>query len=236
MAKPANGRLALVTGGNRGIGRATGRLLGERGHRVLLGSRDLSEGEDAARELQGDGLDVRAVHLDVTDAATIEDVRAAADERGGLDVLVNNAGVYLDEGVSVFDVDEATFRTTMEVNLYGPLRLCRAFVPGMAARGWGRVVNVTSGYGSLASMGAGTAAYRTSKAALNALTRIVAAEVDGRRVKVNAVGPGWVHTRMGGASAPRTPEEAAEGIVWAATLPEDGPTGGFFRDREPVAW
>ncbi len=234
MAGPK--RTALVSGGNRGIGLEVCRQLGRLGHRVLLGARDLDRGGRAAGELRAqDGLDVTVVPLDVADPESV--ARAARDHgAGGVDILVNNAGVALDAGRRPLELDEAVFRATLEVNLLGAFRLCRAFLPGMAARGWGRVANVSSGMGQLGEMGGGSLAYRASKTGLNALTQVLAREVDGAAVKVNAACPGWVRTDMGGPGAARDVEQGAETIVWLATLPADGPTGGLFRDRRPIPW
>ena len=227
------GCTALVSGGNRGIGLEVCRQLGALGHRVLLGAREPAKGEAAAAPLRAQGLDVTPVALDVADPDSVTRLAAARPE---VDILVNNAGVYLDEGRRPLELDEAVLRDTLEVNLLGAFRLCRAFVPGMAARGWGRVASVSSGMGQLADMGGGSLAYRLSKTALNALTRVLAQEVDGRHVKVNAACPGWVRTDMGGAHATRPVEQGAETVVWLATLPEDGPTGGLFRDKRPIPW
>lgn len=230
-------RIALVTGGNRGIGFEVCRQLSRKGMRVVLASRNRVDGEKAAEILLREGLQVTPRPLDVTDPQQIEALRSFIEkEFGQLDVLVNNAGVYLDEGVSLFDVPIETVRETMEVNFYAPLAICRAFIPLMLRNGYGRVVNVSSGAGQMEEMDGGTAAYKISKVALNALTRIVASEVSGQNIKVNSICPGWVRTRMGGPAAPRTVEQGADGIVWAATLPDDGPTGGFFRDRKPIPW
>jgi NAD(P)-dependent dehydrogenase (short-subunit alcohol dehydrogenase family) len=229
-------KIALVTGANRGIGFEVCRQLAEHGLRVILAARDPERGEAAARILSREGLDVDFCPLDVTDPVAVTSSRAFVESRyGRLDVLVNNAAVYLDEGVSIFDVSLPTFDETLAVNLFGPLRLCRAFVPGMRHRGYGRVVNVSSGVGQLSTMGGRTAAYAISKAALNALTRIVAAEA-GDKVKVNAVDPGWVRTDMGGPAAPRSVAQGADSVVWLATLLDSGPSGGFFRDRRPMNW
>ncbi len=221
-------RTALVTGGNRGIGLAVCRQLAARGHRVLLGARDLATGEAAARAL---GAGVRAVALDVADPDAA--ARLAA-EVGGVDVLVNNAGVHYDDWQQALAVDWRIVAEAFATNLFGAWRCAIAFAPAMRERGWGRIVNVSSEAGSLAGMGAGTPAYATSKAALNALTRVLAGELGGTGVLVNAVCPGWTATDMGGGGRPV--DEGAAGVVWAATLRDGGPTGGFFRDGRPLAW
>lgn len=229
--------MALVTGGNRGLGRETCRQLGERGYRVLLTARDPERGRRAAEELRAEGLDVDFHRLDVTEPEQVERTAEFVEEEvGHLDVLVNSAGVYLDREAAALGVEVDVVRRTMEVNAYGPLRLCQALVPTMRRRGYGRVVNVSSGSGSFDEMGTGTLAYGASKTWLNAMTRKVALEVEGSGVLVNAACPGWVRTRMGGEEAARSPEEGADTIVWLATLPEGGPTGGFFRDRERIPW
>ncbi len=229
-------RVTLVTGANRGIGLEVCRQLAGRGLHVVLTARDPNKGQAAADGLIANGLDVTFLPLDVSDPAAAEAARVWVEGRyGRLDVLVNNAAVYLDDNVSIFDVPLSTFDKTLAANLYGPLHLCRAFVPGMRQRGYGRVVNVSSESGQLSTMGGYTAAYAISKTALNGLTRVVAAEA-GQAVKVNAVCPGWVRTDMGGPHASRSVAEGADTIVWLATLPDSGPTGGFFQDRRPIAW
>ena len=234
MADPE--RIALVTGANRGIGREVGRQLAQRGLRVILTARNAPAGQAAADALAREGLPVVFCPLDVSDPASVDAAKSWVEERyGRLDVLINNAAVYLDEHSNIFNVPIDDFTTTLAVNLYGPLYLCRAFVPGMRRRGYGRVVNVSSESGQLSTMGGYTPAYAISKAALNALTRAVAAEA-GPSVKVNAACPGWVRTDMGGPHATRSVAEGAAGLVWLATLPDSGPTGGFFRDGRPLDW
>ncbi|CAA9537225.1 MAG: probable short chain oxidoreductase [uncultured Rubrobacteraceae bacterium] len=226
-------RTALVTGGNRGIGFEACRQLAKAGLRVVLTARDAVRGEEAAETLRDEGLDVRFEQLDVTDGGSVEACARRLSEAGTeIDVLVNNAGVY--PTGDVFQVDEETFRRALEINTLGPFRTCRTFVPAMVRRGYGRAVNVSSGGGSFGE-GIGPAAYGASKAALNALTVKVAEAVRGD-VKVNAMCPGWVRTDMGGAGASRSPEQAAGTLLWLATLPADGPNGGFFRDRKPIPW
>jgi NAD(P)-dependent dehydrogenase (short-subunit alcohol dehydrogenase family) len=165
-----------------------------------------------------------------------ECARELAESGSDVDILVNNAGVLLDGG-GVLELEDETLRATLEVNLFGPLRTARAFLPGMIARGYGRVVNVSSGAGAIGEdVSSYAPAYSVSKTALNMLTRKLAAAAGSADVKVNAMCPGWVRTDMGGGAAPRSPEEAADTLVWLATLPADGPTNGFFRDRRPIAW
>lgn len=229
--------VCLVTGANRGIGYETCRQLAKLGHRVILSSRDPQKGHAAASKLAEnyDQIDYR--QLDVTDPDSIERLYGWINaEIGRLDVLVNNAAVYPDEGVSVLAVSPHVFRTTFDINFFGPLALCQRFVPMMRRNGFGRVVNVSSGYGSISRIGGLTGAYKTSKVALNALTRVLAGELQNSNVKVNAADPGWVNTEMGGPHAPRTAEQGADTIVWLATLPDDGPTNGFFYERQPAEW
>jgi NAD(P)-dependent dehydrogenase (short-subunit alcohol dehydrogenase family) len=225
-------RTALVTGANRGIGLAVARGLGERGFRVLLGARDPERGEQAEAALRIAGHDARAVVLDVADAATVGPALAAAE--GRLDVLVNNAGIYPGGRPSELDLDVA--ERAWQVNALGAWRVAEAAVPLMRAGAWGRIVNVSSEAGSLASMDASMPAYNVSKAALNAITRVLAADLRGTGILVNAVCPGWARTDMGGPGAPRSPEQGAASVLWAVDLPDDGPTGGFFRDGRPVPW
>jgi NAD(P)-dependent dehydrogenase (short-subunit alcohol dehydrogenase family) len=227
-------RTALVTGANRGIGLAVARQLAELGNFVFLGSRDPAAGDDAATSLRRLGLDVAPIRLDLADAATI-DAAVGEIERSGrsVDVLVNNAGVLHEK--PLLELTDEEIADSVAVHVTGPIRLVRSVVPNMVARGYGRIVNVSSGWGSFAEGLGGPGAYGVTKAALNALTVRLAKELPSA-IKVNAMCPGWVRTRMGGAGATRSPEEAADTAVWLATLPDDGPTGGFFRDRKRIEW
>ncbi|HRN88441.1 SDR family oxidoreductase [Hyphomicrobium sp.] len=234
-------RTALVSGANRGIGFEIVRQLARLGVLAVIGARDPQDGAKAAEKLQSEGLEVPVVALDVDrEESAAEAVAEVKRLYGRLDILVNNAAILIDEpggfNASFFDLKSDTVRRTMETNLLGPIRLIQAAVPLMREQGYGRIVNVSSIGGQLAEMGSGYPAYRMSKSALNAVTRMTAAEIGAGDIKINSMCPGWVKTDMGGANAERTVEEGADTAVWLATLPEDGPTGGFFRDRKPLAW
>ncbi len=234
-------RVALVTGANRGMGLEIVRQLSRLGLIAVLAARDLEKGKVAAATLAAEEFDVPVVALDVTDA---DSIRAAVAEVRGLfgriDVLVNNAAILkeglMPEDTGVLDVSGDLVNQTFLTNTVGPLRMIQATVPGMRERGYGRIVNLSSGAGQLAEMGSGFPAYRLSKSALNALTRITAAELGAHEIKVNSVCPGWVRTDMGGPHATRTVEHGVETAVWLATLPEVGHTGGFFLDMKPIPW
>jgi NAD(P)-dependent dehydrogenase (short-subunit alcohol dehydrogenase family) len=229
-----NGRVALVSGGNRGIGLEVCRQLDERGYTVVMGSRDGEKGRIAAEGLE---WNVIPQQLDVADAGSVDRMAAFIEEEfGQLDILVNNAGISNDEGQRGVDADLDRVKESLEANLFGAWRLCEMAIPLMRRNGYGRIVNVSTGLAALEDMGGGSPGYRVSKTALNALTRILASELRGSGILVNAVNPGWVQTDMGGSGATRSVEEGAEALVWAATLPNSGPTGGFFQDRRPVPW
>jgi len=228
--------VAVITGANRGIGREVARRLAREGYRVVLGARDEERGRAAAAELGGESAGVVACALDVADDAS---VRAAAgrvgDELGRCDALVNNAAIDYDTDARATSADLDRVHDALETNLFGAWRAALAFLPLLRRSPHPRLVNVSSGSGSISDMGAGTPAYSVSKAALNALTRVLAAELRADRVLVNAVCPGWVATDMGGAGG-RPVADGAASVVWAVLLDDDGPTGGFFRDGRPVAW
>ena len=260
-------KIALVTGANRGIGFEACRQLAKNGFKVILTSRDEKKGKEAAEKLKKQKLYIVYHQLDVKDKESIKKLYSFIDkEFGRLDALVNNAGVLLEpldrnDGrvnefefesdefgasiddfpeLSIFKLSDDVYSKTLEVNTFGPLRVCRALIPLMLKNNYGRIVNVSSGMGqlsgTLSEMGGGWPAYRISKTALNSITRILAYELKGHNIKVNSVCPGWVKTGMGGPNAERMPQQAAETIVWLAMLPGNGPTGGFFRDKKQIDW
>jgi NAD(P)-dependent dehydrogenase (short-subunit alcohol dehydrogenase family) len=235
-AKPPPPGIALVTGANRGIGLEVCRQLAVRRYQVLLGSRDEAKGEHARAGLAADGLKVRPIQLEITDPQSIERARMlVSKEFGRLDVLVNNAATLYDTWQHAVDADLDQVRQALETNLLGAWRMTRAFLPLLRVSEHPRVVNVSSEAGSLASMDDDTPAYRVSKAALNALTRMLAAELEHDRILVNAICPGWVATDMGG-SGGRPVSDGAASVMWGVMLPDGGPTGGFFRDGRPLPW
>jgi NAD(P)-dependent dehydrogenase (short-subunit alcohol dehydrogenase family) len=226
--------VAVITGANRGIGAAIARQLAEHGMHVVVTARREKQGREAAESLTEAGLAASFFALDVT---SDESVAALAHhlrrDVGRVDVLINNAGVALDKWIPALEGTMEQFVATYETNVFGVVRMCRAIIPFMRERGYGRVVNLSSNLGSMEKVGARTLAYRTSKTAVNAITRVIAAELTDGDVLVNSMCPGWVKTELGGFDAPRTPEEAADTAIWLATLPAGGPTGGFFQDRKP---
>jgi len=227
-------RIAVVTGGNRGIGLEICRQLARLGLKVVLTARVEEKARDAASGLEGD---VIPFPLDVTEPAGVERLTGFLErELGGIDVLVNNAGVFLDRHFGGLTVPLDAVHESLEVNVVGPWALSQAVVPLMRKRRYGRIVNVSSGLGAMSEMMGGYASYRVSKLALNGLTRILADELHGTNILVNTMCPGWVQTEMGGEGAPRPVEKGADTAVWLATLPDGGPTGGFFRDRRQIPW
>lgn len=230
-------KVALITGANRGIGKEVARQLGKLGFRVILGVRSLKKAERTLAELEEEELIAFPVELKVDELASVQQAVAnILDEHQRIDVLVNNAGVYPEPGVELEKTDPQQFLQAQMVNLCGPYFVIHSVLPAMRRQGIGRIVNVSSGYGANHNMDSGTAAYKVSKLALNGMTRVLADELQGTNIKVNAVCPGWVRTDMGGPDADRSVEEAAHGIVWAATLGEKGPSGGFFRDGNEIAF
>ena len=229
------GGVAIVTGGNRGIGYEVCKELSNSGCKVVLTSRNEVDGKNATALLNNENITYHK--LDVTDIKDISYLRDwILKTYGRLDILINNAGIYLDEGVSVFEVDEKIIEETLAVNFYGAFQMCKAFVPIMKQNGYGRIVNISSGYGAMNEMAGYQAAYRISKASLNALTLIMADELRDVNIKVNAVCPGWVSTAMGGKMAPKSPHMAAMDIVHFALVDAKGPTGRFFRYKKEIEW
>jgi NAD(P)-dependent dehydrogenase (short-subunit alcohol dehydrogenase family) len=235
-------RVVLVTGANRGIGREIVQQVVDAGDVALLGARDIDRARDAADAIEqvaaaaGSKGQVEVVPLDVTDQASVDAAARQVDEHHGrLDVLVNNAAIHYDTSQRGIDADLGVVEEAFQTNVLGAWRVAEAFVPLLLRAPSPRLVNVSSGSGSLASMGSGTPAYAVTKAALNALTRVLAGDLRSRGVLVNAVCPGWTATDMGGAGG-RPVAEGAASVMWAVNLPDDGPTGGFFRDGRPVPW
>ncbi len=233
MALPiegATGKVILLTGANRGIGLATAHELQKRGAKVVAGVRD----PEKMPSISG----VKVLQLDTGDAESCRAcVQQAEAEFGRIDGLINNAAILLDQSTPVLELPEDELRRVLDVNLIGPIRLCQLVVPGMQSRGYGRVVNISSGLGAITDMGGGYPSYRMTKLALNGFTRILAAELGPNSpVKVNSLCPGWVRTDMGGAEATRDPSEPAREIADLVSISADGPTGGFFRRGEPAEW
>lgn len=224
--------IALVTGANRGIGFEVVRQLASLGMTVILGARDLEKGQTAAEQLQSEGLNVLPRQLDVSSQASIDQLASQIEQ---LDILVNNAGILYDTWQKPSTADLDVVREAMETNTFGAWRMCKKFIPHIRRSQHGRIVNVSSEAGSIASMGSSTPAYNVSKVAMNALTRMLAAELRGTGILVNSVCPGWVATEMGGEGG-RPVKQGAASVVWAVTLPDNGATGGFFRDGKPLPW
>jgi len=230
-------KVALVTGANRGIGFEVCRQLAKKDIRVILTARDEFKGKSAATKLKDEGFDITFHPLDVTDEESINRIKRFVMETfSRLDILVNNAGVLLDEGMHGLDVPLEIVRKTFDTKVFGPLRMCQAFIPLMKMNKFGRIVNFSSILGQLDSMEGGYPAYRISKTAVNAVTRILADEVRDLNILINSVHPGWVRTDMGGTNATRAIEEGAQTPVWLCLLPDGGVSGKFFYDNREIAW
>ncbi len=240
-------KVALITGANKGIGYEVARQLGQQAITVLIGARDAAKGAAAAEKLKAEGLDAHAVNLDVTDGATIDATKKFVEEKfGKLDILVNNAGITGGYGwdKAPSDVPLETVRKVFETNFFGVIATTQAFLPLLKKSEAGRIVNVSSGLGSLTQLSDPEGAfsqinfldYNSSKTALNAITLSFAKEFKDTPLKINAADPGYTATDMNGNSGTKTVAEGADTPVWLATLPDDGPTGGFFSSREPIPW
>jgi NAD(P)-dependent dehydrogenase (short-subunit alcohol dehydrogenase family) len=235
MNKPIT-RVAVITGANRGIGLATARAMQDYGFFTILTARDVKQFSDII-----DSMNPQWCHFRELDVASEQSIANFCEQLkqdySRVDILINNAGVYLDGQSPLSQLPLDIFNQTMQTNIYGPLSLMQKIIPLMLKNQYGRIVNISSGMGSSDSIAeAGAGSYKLSKQALNALTRLIAQEVDPAEIKINSVCPGWVRTRMGGPTAPRSEEQAVSGIMWAALLDEYGPTGGFFRDGKEINW
>lgn len=232
-----NEKIAIITGAGKGIGFETARQLSGPGVKVILTARDVKKGSAAVETLLNEGGNVEFHQLDVTDQnsvnALLKDIKG---KYGRTDILINNAGIFLDQGKAGLDADIDSVIETFKTNTLGPLRMCKAFAPLMIENNYGRIVNVSSGLSQLSDMSGMWPGYRISKTALNAVTRIIADEVKEKNITVNSVCPGWVKTDLGGSEAPNLPENSVGTIIWLATLEKKEPTGGFFRDMEKLEW
>ncbi|MFL0471481.1 SDR family oxidoreductase [Priestia sp. 179-F W1.4 NHS] len=230
-------KVALVTGGNRGIGYELVRQLAVDGFKVILTSRNSESGHKAMQKLKDSHLDVSFVVMDISSEASIRQAAAIVSEQyERLDVLINNAGIYLDKNQKLVDLDPSVLEKTLETNFFGAYHVIRSFMPLMEQQAYGRIINVSSEYGAMSEMSSsGVGAYKLSKLILNGLTQLIAAEST-KDIKINAVDPGWVSSDMGGPSAPRTPQQAARSILWLATIGPEGPSGGFFKDGKQIDW
>jgi NAD(P)-dependent dehydrogenase (short-subunit alcohol dehydrogenase family) len=245
MMQPSKKHVALVSGANRGIGFAIADQLARKGLRVIIGARNERKGLEAQKQLVTKGLDVHFTLLDVADALSISAAVGRIDDTfGRLDVLINNAGIMIDTNFSILELPLDLLQNTLETNAFGPLLLSQGCVPIMNRHRYGRIVNISSTLGSLTDIvnpesnytELQSPAYRLSKTMLNGITALLARDLREKNILVNAVCPGWVRTDLGGPQAPVSPEEAAKTPVWLATLPDDGPTGGFFREQQPIPW
>lgn len=230
-------KVALVTGGNRGIGYELVRQLAMDGFKVILTSRNSETGHKAVQKLKDSHLDVSFVVMDISSEASIRQAAATVNEQyERLDVLINNAGIYLDKNQKLVNLDPSVLEKTLETNFFGAYHVIRSFMPLMEQQAYGRIINVSSEYGAMSEMSSsGVGAYKLSKLILNGLTQLIAAEST-KDIKINAVDPGWVSSDMGGPSAPRTPQQAARSILWLATIGPEGPSGGFFKDGKQINW
>ena len=230
-------KIALVSGAAKGLGFEISKQLARLGVTVVMTDRDETNGQKAAETLKNKNLDTVFFPMDVTDPESIRHAREFVEkEFGRLDTLINNAGIYIDGKISGLEIDAETVLKTFKTNTLGHLLVSQAFIPLMKRNRYGRIVNMSSGLGTLDEMGKGYPSYRISKTALNAVTRILAAETKGTGILINAMCPGWCRTDMGGLLADRSPEKGAETAVYLATLPDNGPTGQCFRDKERIRW
>lgn len=229
-------RVALITGANRGIGFETARQLSQRGLHVVVASRDEEKGRCAAKDIENVGK-VSVLHLDVSSSEIVQSaVRRFGAIADRLDVLVNNAGVYPDEGQTVLTLPRNRLVQTFQTNTFGPLEVTQAFLPYLRRAASARVINVSSGYGQLDGLSAGVPSYCLSKLALNGLTIMLAEALRADGIAVNSMCPGWVRTDMGGSNATHSVAEGADTAVWLADEAPHELTGKFFRSRQEIDW
>ncbi len=230
-------RIILITGANRGLGSATGIQLSEQGHHVIFTARNTQKLNTLKKQLSHQNLSVDFIPLDVSDTdSIIEAYHKIASHYSQIDTLINNAGIYTSSTVDITTVNEQTILDAFNTNTLGPLKITQQFLPLIKQSPEGIIVNVSSGMGAIVEMDGGSPAYRISKTALNATTKLLHHELYEQGVKVNAVCPGWVRTDMGGPSATLSIDEGISGVIWAATLKKEGPSGGFFRHGKPLQW
>jgi NAD(P)-dependent dehydrogenase (short-subunit alcohol dehydrogenase family) len=237
MTHARSPKVALITGANRGIGLEAARQLARRGFQVVIGARHEGSGRQAAEAIQADGDQATSLALDVSNSASI---RAAAAEfarvSDRLDVLVNNAGIYPDKGLTILTLSRDQLDQTFQTNTFGPLEVTQAFLPYLRKAAPAKVINVSSGYGQLDGLSPDVPSYCLSKLALNGLTIMLAQALKAERIAVNSMCPGWVRTAMGGPNASRSVEEGADTAVWLADEAPHELTGKFFRDRQEIPW
>ena len=230
-------KIAVVTGGNRGIGFQVCRDIAKKGFKVLLTARNSEKGMEFAEILQSEGLDVTFYELDVSSAESIDTFyNRVAEEFGRIDVLVNNAAIIPDARSSGLSLEIQELQVSLETNVYGIILLSQKIITLMIKNNYGRIINMSSGMGQFADMGSGYLAYRISKTAVNTITKVLANETDSHNIQINSVDPGWVKTEMGGAGASLSVEEGADTIVWLSTQPDDSPTGMFYKKRKIIPW
>ena len=229
--------IALVTGANKGLGFEIARQLAKRGVHVIIGARNEANGKKAVDMIRREGGEAEAVKLDVDDPAGVKNAAKIAARHGHLDILINNAGIYPDKENNVAEMDPGIAWTAIRTNALGPMIATQTFLPLLEKSRRPRVINMSSGMGSLSEMGTAYGpAYSISKTTLNAVTRQFAAALKDKGIAVNSMCPGWVKTDMGGPNAPRNPEEAADTAVWLALEAPQDLTGQFIRDRQTIPW
>lgn len=237
MNSQFQGKYALVTGGNKGIGFAICQGLLAAGFDVIVAGRSLDNAKAAAEKLQSTNSKVRVVELDIADDQSIDQaVKHLSQEIPQLDVLVNNAGIYPDEGVNILTISRELLNRTMNTNTFGPIRTSQAFLPLLEKAPQARIINVSSGYGQLDGLSFDVPSYCLSKLTLNGATIMLAEALQAKGIVVNAIDPGWVKTDMGGSSAPRSPEQGADTAIWLATEASQKLSGKLFRDRREISY